>query len=91
LKRAKREVKALGICISMPTRIAGFREIVQEKAKEGVSFQFAYLKRNIEQGDINFNFYKQRSLDENYPAEIGGLEDSTTRNIDSLKTIYMKH
>lgn len=87
LQRARREVKALGICISMPTRIAGFREMVQAKAKESVSFQFAYLKRNIKQEDNNFNFYKQRSLDENYPAEIGGLEDATTRNIDSLKTI----
>lgn len=85
LKRVKREVKALGVCISMPLAVPKFQEIVKEKTDDGVSFQFAYLQRETAEGEIDL--YRQRSNDENYPAIIGDLKESTTRNIQMLEAL----
>lgn len=89
LTHAKREVKFLGISISIPNRMPAIKDIVETKAKdEGVSFRFLFLQRKST--GTQFDFYRQRAFDENYPtpvAMVGTLEEEATRNIGILQAI----
>lgn len=88
LKHAKREVKMLGVCISIPDRVPAFKVIVEQKANDGVTFQFAFLRR--ESTYERFNFYHQRSYDENYPNppdKVGDLRGTASNNIGMIKAV----
>ena len=65
LIRANKEVAFLGICISMPTRVPEFRELVERKAKDGIVFKFLFMNRKHENNTSNF--YQQRAKDEYWP------------------------
>jgi len=83
LPHAKREVKFLGVCISIPFRMPKLNETIVSKAIEGVSFQFLFLKRTS-RGD--FDFYDQRAYDESFPkAPPGTLKPETAKHIKTLE------
>jgi len=85
LGHAKRTVKLLGICISMPTRVPNFSQVVQNKVEDGVTFKFLYLRRRPT--DDIIDFYRQRADDEHYPAQLTDLKEDATRNIEALKEV----
>jgi len=84
LENAKKEVKLLGISITIISRIAGFKEILERKTDDGVKFQFLFLETKEE-------LYKQRAKDENYPHDnIEYLIQTATSNIRLLNSIREK-
>jgi len=81
LEGASREVKFLGISLSTIGRIAEFNSIIEDKASNNVSFQFAFMGKNNGEVDL----FKQRAIDENYPVDnMSDLSAMAKNNINSI-------